>query len=98
MSNLTDVVKALTELSAALRAAARNAATAAPPEDDRYYDGKVMAYHDAAGMVDSVMVGPVMTAALLEMEAKAAGADDWQCVDQAAAVAFVDKLTKGNSQ
>jgi len=68
MSDITDVVKALTELAAALRSAARNATTAAPPEDDRYYDGKATAYHDAAGMVDAVMIGPAIQSALDELD------------------------------
>jgi hypothetical protein len=94
MSDIIDVVKALTEVSSALRSAANNAALR-PPEDDHsgYYDGKVTAYHDAAGMVDAVMVGPAIQAALDRLDAEPDVASDVTVIDQTAAVKLIDQLT-----
>lgn len=68
----TDLVKALSDLSAAMRSCAANAETAdaANVEDALYYKGKTVAYHDAAFMVDALSTGPVMQAALDAMAAK----------------------------
>jgi len=88
MSDVTDVVKALTELSSQLRAKASGGTA-------REYDRDVEhAYHDAADMVDAVMVGPAIQAALDAIDAKVeseVGAR--QYIDQDAAAALVDKLT-----
>lgn len=94
MSDITDVVKALTELAAALRSAARSAETGTEATHAGYYEGKARAYHDAAGMVDAVMLGPAMQAALDQLDKQTD--PDWQCIDQEAAHKLVDKLTGSN--
>jgi hypothetical protein len=95
MSNLTDVVGALSRLATRLR---KDGDSVDPEQPDDYCVGFRDASHHAAVLVSELMIGPVMTAALLEMDAKAVATADWQCIDQAAAVAFVDKLTKGGLQ
>lgn len=58
MSDVTDVVKALTELASQLRARANLSSS----------PSAASAYHDAAGMVDAVMIGPAMQSALDELD------------------------------
>lgn len=66
MSDITDVVKALTELAARMRT---QAATAAG-EPGEYQAGKRDTYHDCAAAIDAVMVGPAIQAALDELDRK----------------------------
>jgi len=67
----TDLVKALSYLSAAMRSCAANAATAeGRAEDPSHYEGRTVAYHDAAAMVDALSTGPVMQAALAALDAR----------------------------
>jgi len=64
--------KLLTELSTAMRSCAANAESADAPnvEEARYYQGKTVAYHDAAFMVDALMTGPAMQITLDAMDAQ----------------------------
>ena len=67
----TDLVKALSDLSAVMRSCAANAETAeGRAEDASYYEGKFTAYRDAAAMVDELSTGPVMQVALAALDAR----------------------------
>jgi hypothetical protein len=62
----TDLVKALSDLSAALRAQARQE----DPMRDDYAHGVHDAFHRAADMVNQLSTGPVMQAALDALDAR----------------------------
>jgi len=66
MSDITDVVKALTELAARMRSQAARAAG----EPGEYQTGLHDAYLDCASAVDTVMVGPAIQAALDDLDRK----------------------------
>lgn len=82
MSDVTDVVKALSELATELRAMARDAEV-----------GRADAYHEAAAMVGAVMIGPAIQAALDQLDAETDAASDVTVIDQTAAAKLVGQLT-----
>jgi hypothetical protein len=66
----TDLVKALADLSAELRAKGKDCGFGKGNDVVEYYDGKAGGYYDAAAMVDALSTGPVMQATLDALDAR----------------------------